>query len=49
VKTYLTTKHIKNRGLVGFAALVLFGQQFYRLALNQMVNYTLHCSTMNAN
>ena len=49
-KIYLATEHIRNRGLVGFAALVLVGQQFYRLFFNQMVNYTLlHYSTMNAN
>jgi len=45
----LATKHIKNRGLVSFAALVLVGQQFYRLFLNPMVDYTLRYSTMNAN
>jgi len=45
----LAATHIKNRGLVGFAALFLVGQQFYRVFLNPAVNYTLHNSTMNAN
>jgi len=37
----LVTKPIQNRGLVGFAALVLVGQQFYRLFLKPMVDYKL--------
>jgi len=36
----LAKKH-KKSGLVGFAALVVVGQQFYNLVLNPMVSYTL--------
>jgi len=32
---------IKNRGLIGFVALVPVGQQFYRLVLNTVINYTV--------